>query len=501
MKGDPTPSSHAEDARPGAYAGQVLAGRYRIGARLGQGGMGEVYEASHLELPRRFAVKFLRGEHAEQAVLRTRFRREAEAAASLSSEHIVQVFDFGHSEQGTPYLVMERLEGMDLRRFLHRQGTVSWQRAVDIIREACEGAGLAHAQGIVHRDLKPENLFLAQQAGRTRVKLLDFGIAKLRDHATEHGNGKILGTPAYMSPEQARSEPTDQRADVYALGVILFELLTGELPHPGGSQHEILSHLLFQPPRGLAELAPSVPAALGQVVHRAIVSKVDDRFQSATDFMRALSGCCAAEQSGDRELVLPLSGASERPEASAPTVPVRDSEAELLDPPELPAPRRRPWSGSRRAAVVALLAAVALAWFMGSPAGLWAPNPRSAARAVATGAARAQQALHEPRAPIAPRAPMALPEVQPEGGQSSASGGVAKGGVGSLVTAPGKDAAGRPMPTPPRRAAPSPVRPAVPAVAGSAEARSREGATHIEIKQGQQTLLFKRENPLRHGAP
>ncbi|MFT3923266.1 MAG: protein kinase [Myxococcales bacterium] len=397
-----------------------------------------------------------------------------------------------------------------MRRFLHEHGKVSPERATMIIREACEGASVAHAQGIVHRDLKPENLFLARQGERTRVKLLDFGIAKLRDHATEQGNGKILGTPAYMPPEQARGEPTDERADVYALGVIFFELLTGELPHPGESQHEILSHVLFKAPRSVRELEPSLPAALAQVTQKAIASQVTERFQSVKEFLQALS---RFEAAGPTDVLSPAQqpgSMEERTLASLPTVPARDSEiVPRQEPASATSEQSRP-VGSRRARTLALLASAALLAVV--VAARWRtaePGPtRAGSRGATEERALAQKAAPQAALDVRPSdAPAAIPEARPDAGQVSSAHVVSNrpleqartGGALPRPAAPGHRRARAAVPTVSSRVSTPSVASAPQPSAG--ETRDPTRAQHIEIKQGPQTLLFKRENPLREGSP
>ena len=214
--------------------------------------MGVVYEAHHAVVRRRFAIKFLRRDLAERRDILTRFQREAEAAGALENENVAAAVDFGISDDGMPYIVMEYLVGESVGALLEREGCLPPRRACDLVAQACRGVEAAHAAGIVHRDLKPHNLFLCRRDdGTDLVKVLDFGVAKLQaieaaSAATD--TGTMLGTTAYMSPEQARGEKmVDQRADVYALGAILYELLSQQKPHPGDSQNAILHHIATQP--------------------------------------------------------------------------------------------------------------------------------------------------------------------------------------------------------------------------------------------------------------
>jgi serine/threonine protein kinase len=282
---------------PVSRVGELLADKYRIVRFIGEGGMGTVYEAQHAVVGRRFAVKFLHSDLAKQEEILERFKREARAAGALESEHIASVLDFGHASDGIPYIVMELLVGENLARFLAREGPLPVVRAVNIIIQACRGLTAAHAAGIIHRDLKPENLFVCRRDdGSDHIKILDFGIAKLAQAGSEGPldsvtrTGATMGTPFYMSPEQARgAKDVDHRADVYGLGVILFEALSGQKPHPGDSYNAILYHILTQPPMPIATLRSGLPADLLEVVHRSLASDPDDRPATVMDLAQALS--------------------------------------------------------------------------------------------------------------------------------------------------------------------------------------------------------------------
>jgi serine/threonine protein kinase len=274
--------------------GELVGGKYRISRLVAEGGMGLVYEAQHTIVKRRFAVKFLRPDLADKRESLGRFQREAEAAGSLENEHIASVVDFGITPEGSAFIVMEFLVGESLAVLLKREGPLPVERATDLCIQACHGAGTAHAAGIVHRDLKPHNLFVCKRDdGTDLLKILDFGIAKLAEIRHEHASiqtGSLLGTPAYMSPEQARGEKTiDQRSDVYSLGAILFQLLSGELPHPGDSPNAVLFHISTEPAVSLATVAPDLPKALATLVDSALASAPDARPQSAKAFAAELA--------------------------------------------------------------------------------------------------------------------------------------------------------------------------------------------------------------------
>ena len=269
---------------------KVVGEKYRLTRRLGEGGMGEVYEAQHMVIGRRFAIKFLHAYLAQNPETMIRFRHEAETAGSIEHENIGAALDFGTAEDGTPYLVMEYLEGEDLARLLVRHGPLSAARATYIIIQACRGLIAAHARGIVHRDLKPENLFICRRTdGGDLVKVVDFGIAKLRTKVTVTKSGVTMGTPCYMSLEQAKgAKEVDQRTDIYSLGVILYEILANARPYPGENYNEVLYNLFTTKPVPLDSLRPGLPAGLSEVVHRAMACEASDRFDSAIELADAL---------------------------------------------------------------------------------------------------------------------------------------------------------------------------------------------------------------------
>ena len=251
--------------------GEIVGGKYRIVRLLARGGMGVVYEAHHAVVRRRFAIKFLRRDLSERRDILNRFQREAEAAGALENDNVTAAVDFGISDDGAPFIVMEYLVGESLADLVQREGRLPVQRAADLVAQACRGVEAAHLAGIVHRDLKPHNLFVARRDdGTDLLKVLDFGVAKLQalDEATAAtGTGTILGTAAYMSPEQARGEKAvDKRTDVYALGAILFEILSQKMPHPGDSPNAILHHIATQPAVPLEPLRPDLPPELVAIV-------------------------------------------------------------------------------------------------------------------------------------------------------------------------------------------------------------------------------------------
>jgi tRNA A-37 threonylcarbamoyl transferase component Bud32 len=278
--------------------GTLIGDRYRVLARLGEGGMGAVYRVEHVMMKKELALKLLHPELGRLEEVAKRFEREAEAAARLDHPNIIQVTDFGRTPDGMLFLVMELLSGPSLAEELGHNSTpkaLGIDRSLHILRQILRALEKAHASGVVHRDLKPENIVLVERDGtRDVVKLLDFGIAKITD-AAKSGEvltqaGVVFGTPEYLSPEQAMGEEADGRADLYAAGVMLYEMLAGKRPFEAESKVEVLSMHLTREARPLRELAPEVPAWLDAVVKRAMAKKRDQRYANAQEFLAALDG-------------------------------------------------------------------------------------------------------------------------------------------------------------------------------------------------------------------
>lgn len=271
-----TPS---KPARAGGDTGGRMAGEYRLGKKLGEGGFGAVYEAEHPVLKRRAAVKVLHrvGDKDSEAVLR--FIAEAQAVNQIRNRHIIDVFSFGTLGDGRHFYVMDLLDGVALDRWIEQQGKVDVATALHVLRPIAQALDLAHAAGIVHRDLKPQNIFLAwEPSGEMVPKLLDFGMAKLLGESPVHTvSGTPLGTPLYMSPEQAKGSKVDQRSDVYALGVVCHELLTGQLPFMGESTMAVLMAHVIQPAPRVSEVEPSVPSELDEPLLRMLAKDPDGR--------------------------------------------------------------------------------------------------------------------------------------------------------------------------------------------------------------------------------
>ena len=277
--------------------GQVLAQRYRVLDRLGSGGMAIVYRARHETLRTTVAVKVLKKRLAADRVSVTRFHREAMAAASVGNPHIVHIIDYGFTATGDAFIVMEYLEGQSLRQLIRGEGPLAIGRAVSICRQTLRGLDAAHGQGIVHRDLKGDNVFITCQGGRDFVKLLDFGISKVAytedgEHSTGlTSTGVVMGTPQYISPEQASGlDEVDHRADIYALGAILYEMLTGQLPFEGRAPLEILMKHVQEIPVAPGKRRPDlgIPPELDRVVLKALQKDPADRYATAAEMQAAL---------------------------------------------------------------------------------------------------------------------------------------------------------------------------------------------------------------------
>ncbi len=284
------PMAGRDSAKPPVAPGDVVAEKYRIERTLGVGGMGFVMAARHLTLDQPVAIKFLISrQDTEDAT--ERFQREARASARIESDHVCRVYDTGELPNGVPFMVMEYLEGHDLDVELETRGKLPLGQVVDYVLQALDAVASAHAIGVVHRDLKPSNLFLAVRPDRSRrVKVLDFGISKTLSDAHITDTRGIVGTPAYMSPEQAKnSRKTDLRTDIWSLGAILYELLSGQPPYTGETVGEVLALVLAESPRPLRELAPHLPPGILAVVDKCLARDRDHRYQSAGELARALA--------------------------------------------------------------------------------------------------------------------------------------------------------------------------------------------------------------------
>jgi len=281
---------------PQKWIGKILSDRYRILSLLGLGGMGVVYLAEHVVIEKKVALKILNEELSHSRDVVSRFIGEAKAASRIGHENIIDITDFGTTQDKGVYFVMEHLDGCDLADRLKAVGRIPWQELRDIAVQICRGLAAAHSKGIIHRDLKPENVFLIKHAGRDDfVKILDFGIAKFTGldggEPKKTKTGVIFGTPDYMSPEQAEGKQADHRVDIYALGVILYELATGRLPFVAETFMGVLHQHMAKEPQPPRELAPEIAPDFEAVILRGLEKDPSARFQSMNEFAESLGAC------------------------------------------------------------------------------------------------------------------------------------------------------------------------------------------------------------------
>jgi serine/threonine-protein kinase len=297
---EPAEAARGSDDRPALSGapptGSIIAGKYQIERVIGAGGMGVVVAALHLQLGTRVAIKFLLRSARENPDTVARFAREARAAASVANEHVARVLDVGALENGAPFIVMEFLEGVDLATRLRERGPMPVEEAVECVLQACEALSEVHAAGIVHRDLKPANLFwLRRPSGLPWIKVLDFGISKVLDadpsklQAAITHSATVMGSPPYMSPEQLQStRSVDARTDIWALGVILFELITGRSPFIAATFPEVYLNIAVRAPPSPREFNASCPVPLEAAILRCLSKRREDRFRDVAALARAL---------------------------------------------------------------------------------------------------------------------------------------------------------------------------------------------------------------------
>jgi len=390
--------------RADPLVGATVSGRYTIVRRIGEGGMGVVYEAEHVALGKHVALKVLREDFTRKSDLVERFKQEARSASIIGHENIIDVSDFGTTDAGGIFFAMELLRGEDLADVLQRETRLPLDRAVHIIAQMCRALHAAHQKGIIHRDMKPENVFLLQKDDRRDfVKVLDFGIAKMTTLDAEGRRltqtGVIFGTPEYMAPEQARGQTLDLRVDVYATGIMLYEMLVGQVPFTGDTFMAILTQHLFSEPKSIAMLAPDlkIPPAVESVVLKAMSKDRDERYSTMLemhdDLQRAIAGGPVEARSSTLapfDLRSPFPSAPPSKAAPVPEGTLREETA--TQGPALASRTRRP---SRRmpvallvalGAVGAVVAAVYL-WRAGyfGPKSAAPPSTRADAALVAAG--------------------------------------------------------------------------------------------------------------------
>ena len=317
----PSGSASAEGAeRFDPLVGTVLAERYAIVRRIGEGGMGAVYEARHAIIGKRVAVKVLLEKFLENQELVARLLQEARLASSIGHENIVDVTDYGTTSDGRAFVVMEFLDGEALAQLVMRDAPLPVERSLGILRQVCSALSAAHAKGIVHRDVKPENIYLVRRGEVDFVKVVDFGVSKAVQSREEGADlqrltrtGTVLGTPLYMSPEQARGgDDVDHRADIWSAGLMLYECLTGEVPFRANNYLGVISQVLTQETVPPSQLRPElgIPAAVDRVVMRALEKDRDKRYQQMAEFEHDLERLLAGDSTvALREAAEPSAGA------------------------------------------------------------------------------------------------------------------------------------------------------------------------------------------------
>jgi serine/threonine-protein kinase len=413
--------------------GDLLAGKYRVERVLGQGGMGIVVSATHLQLDQRVAIKFLLPSGVQHKETVERFAREARAAVKIRSEHVARVIDVGMLETGAPFMVMEYLEGSDLSRRVSDHGPMPISDAALLILQACEALAEAHSLGIVHRDLKPANLFLTHlRDGSVCVKLLDFGISKLTVPGSDPGfnmtsTTTVMGSPYYMSPEQMRStRNVDARTDIWALGVILYELVSGHVPFEAETMPQLCGMVLQDQPPPLERFRTNTPTRFEAVILRCLEKQPERRFQNVGELAAALAEFAPREAMRSVERAARLSGvpgSDSNPRlqgAPSPTTGDQFTQSDFARTSERPQ-RSFVWPAVALG-LVAVLGASGW-WWQSHSAGSVAAQPSSSveparsAPVVETGLEKAT----EPAAPVA----SAVPAVTPVAGASAVASAAA----------------------------------------------------------------------------
>jgi serine/threonine-protein kinase len=468
--------------------GDVIGGKYQVERVLGVGGMGVVLAARHMQLGQHVAIKFMVESFARDPRAVERFVREARAAVALANEHVARVIDVGTLENGAPYMVMEYLTGRDLGEVLKSNGPLSVSSTVDFVLQACDGVAEAHAAGIVHRDLKPSNLFVtSRRDGTPLVKVLDFGISKATaggpgTSQTLTDSGMVMGSPFYMSPEQARSaKSADARSDVWALGVIVYQLLVGKTPFEGDTLGETLARILSEEAPPLRLRRPDAPPALDAIVARCLERDVRRRVQSVTELAQLLAPFASRESALlverlSRSSALPQAAMSATIAADMPSTPpptfstgpsVARGRREETGPPWL---RSSPGATGPRRPLRRMVPFVAAALLVGAGGGTWTvlrgagvAGPAAARGTRESPPPPAAQTPTPTHAPVAPAEELAPPKEEKAAAPTEPAR--ADAGAPSAATEPKPTHAApprahaqpHPAAAPPSRAAPPPT--------------------------------------------
>jgi serine/threonine protein kinase len=341
--------------------GKILAGKYRIEDRLSEGGMGTVYRATHVLMDKTVAIKVLRPSLAADEKIVARFSREARAASRISHPHALSVTDFGEAEDGVVFLVMEYLDGKTLKEIIREDRPMALSRAVEILRQVGGALDAAHAEGVVHRDLKSDNIMLLSSSGTDYAKVLDFGIAKIKEADGAYDPGLtapdlVIGTPQYMSPEQCSQSPDiDARSDIYSLGVILYELLVGHVPFTGGSPTAIMLKHLQEPAPSVLDERDDVPPSVATVIARALAKEPGSRYQTVNELVDDFTVAAGMEPTAHsssaehKRVVVPVDATAAEIDESDEETLVRKRFTTPMEPPPLqvetppPASSFSPW--------------------------------------------------------------------------------------------------------------------------------------------------------------
>lgn len=365
----PSPAREATELRSGV----MLGGHYRLERRLGAGGMGEAWEATHIVIKKKVALKVLSSvdDEGDQQDRSERMLREAKVVANIEHPNIVQIVDFGSTPDGAPFLVMELVRGSSLREVCETDGPLAWPRARNLLAQVADALAASHEQGVVHRDVKPDNILIALKAGEEEAKVIDFGIAKSITLDEESRRltrtGAICGTPAFMSPEQIRGEPVDGRTDVYSLGCMAYELVVGHRPFEGSTPHELIYGHLF---RTIETVPGSLPEAFVTTILRCLQKDPADRFPTMSalhDALIAIDGSVMATVAADH-LPVPVPGAAGGTDVLRWASDSSTTATAVGVPPPAEPPRRRP---------VLALAAVAIFGLVGFGIWSWVRTPPS----------------------------------------------------------------------------------------------------------------------------